>query len=187
MAHPVVIPQQETMRGLDWKSVQESILSRQEAISDLSLEIEKDLKHLASGFRRKMGIWTKIRQMFAALLNVVPATAAITYILSTGDPVGAVGIKVKLSGLFGLHDLYALIAIPATTGLKKADQAQLKEMLGPIIQAWLNSKLNAVKDLFEKEITGNLFQIVEDTLKSSTALIRRIDTNISECRKGATP
>ncbi len=185
-AHPVVLPQQETMRALDWKSIQESILSRQSIISELSLDIERDLTDLSNGFRRKMGMWTKIRQMFAALLNVVPATAAITYILSTGDPVGAVGIKVKLSGLFGLHDLYALIAIPATSGLKKADQTQLKEMLGPIIQAWLNSKLIAVKDLFEKEITGNILQIIQDTLKSSDALIQRIDDDIAKCKKGLT-
>jgi len=174
------------MRCLDWKTIQESILSQQEVISEFSLDIEKDLKDLADGFRRKMGVWTKIRQMFASLLNVVPATAAITYILSTGDPVGAVGIKVKLTGLFGLHDLYALIAIPATTGLKRADQAQLKEMLGPIIQAWLNSKLNAVKDLFEKEITGNIIRVAEDTFTSSGALIQRIDAEIARCRKGMT-
>ncbi len=186
-AHPAVFPQQEAMRALDWKSVQESILSRQSIISELSIDIEKDLKDLANGFRRKMGMWTKMGQMFAAILNVVPTTAAVTYILSTGDPVGAVGIKVKLSGLFGLHDLYALIAIPATSGLKKADQTQLKEMLGPIIQTWLNSKLNAVKDLFEQEITGNILQIAEDTLKSSDVLIQRIDTDIAECRKVLTP
>jgi GTPase Era involved in 16S rRNA processing len=186
-AHPVIFPQQETMRRMDWKSIQESILSRREVISELSLDIEKDLKNLADGFRRKMGMWTKIRQMFAAFLNVVPATAAITYILSTGDPVGAVGIKVKLTGLFGLHDLYALIAIPTTTGLKKADQAQLKEMLGPIIQAWLNSKLNAVKDIFEKEITGGILQIAIDTLESSDVLIQQIDADIAECRKVMTP
>jgi hypothetical protein len=186
-AHPVIFPQQETIRRMDWKSIQESILSQREVISELSLDIEKDLKDLADSFRRKMGMWTKIRQMFAAFLNVVPATAAITYILSTGDPVGAVGIKVKLTGLFGLHDLYALIAIPATTGLKKADQAQLKEMLGPIIQTWLNSKLNAVKDLFEKEITGGILQIAKDTLESSDALIQRIDADIAQCRKVMTP
>jgi hypothetical protein len=186
-AHPVIFPQQETIRRKDWKSIQESILSQHEVISELSLDIEKDLKDLADSFRRKMGMWTKIRQMFAAFLNVVPATAAITYILSTGDPVGAVGIKVKLTGLFGLHDLYALIAIPATTGLKKADQAQLKEMLGPIIQTWLNSKLNAVKDLFEKEITGGILQIAKDTLESSDALIQRIDADIAQCRKVMTP
>ena len=72
-----------------------------------------------------MGVWDRMRQTFAALLNVLPATAAVTYVLSTGDPVGATGIKIKLTGLLGLKDLYALIAIPATAGLKKADQKQL--------------------------------------------------------------
>jgi hypothetical protein len=185
--HPVVFPQQETIRRMDWKSIQESILSQREVISELSMDIEKDLKDLADGFRRKMGIWTQLRQMFAAFLNVVPATAAITYILSTGDPVGAVGIKVKLTGLFGLHDLYALIAIPATTGLKKADQAQLREMLGPIVKAWLNGKLNAVNALFEKEITGDILRVAKDALNSSNALIQQIDADIAECRKVVTP
>ncbi|WP_419661229.1 uncharacterized protein Dvar_16570 [Desulfosarcina variabilis str. Montpellier] len=44
-----------------------------------------------------------------AMLNVIPATAAVIYVLHTGDPVGAVGIKVKLTGLFGLNDLSIVI------------------------------------------------------------------------------
>lgn len=182
-AHPVVVPQQETLRRMDWKSIQRKILSQQEVITEISLGIEKDLKNLADVFRNKMGPWNKIRQMFAAFLNVVPATVAVTYILSTGDPVGAVGIKVKLSGLFGLHDLYALIAIPATSGLKKADQNQLKEMLGPIIQAWLNNKLQAVQNIFEKEITGPIIQHATDALQSSDALIIQIQDQIVACKK----
>jgi len=182
-AHPAILPQQETLRRVDWKSIQQSILSQQKVIAELSHDIEKDLKNIADGFRSKMGTWTKIRQMFAAFLNVVPATAAVTYILSTGDPVGAVGIKVKLSGLFGLHDLYALIAIPATTGLKKADQNQLKEMLSPIIQTWLNSKLKAVQDLFEKEITGPIIHRATDALQSSDVLITQIQEQIAVCKK----
>jgi prophage DNA circulation protein len=182
-AHPVVFPHQQTLRRKDWKSIQQSILSQQEVLSALSHDIEKDLINIADGFRSKMGTWTKIRQMFAAFLNVVPATVAVTYILSTGDPVGAVGIKVKLTGLFGLHDLYALIAIPATTGLKKADQNQLKEMLGPIIQTWLNNKLKAVQDIFEKEITGQMIQHATDALQSSDALITQIRDQIAICKK----
>jgi hypothetical protein len=181
--HPVVFPQQEILRRMDWKSIQQSILSQQKVISELSHDIEKDLRNLAAGFRNKMGTWTKIRHMFAAFLNVVPATVAVTYILSTGDPVGAVGIKVKLTGLFGLHDLYALIAIPATTGLKKADQNQLKEMLGPIIKTWLENKLKAVQDLFEKEITGQMIQHATDALQSSDALITQIQDQIAVCKK----
>jgi GTPase Era involved in 16S rRNA processing len=182
-AHPVVFPHQETLRQVDWKSIQQSIMSQQEVISELSHNIENDLINIAAGFRSKMGTWTKIRQMFAAFLNVVPATVAVTYILSTGDPVGAVGIKVKLSGLFGLHDLYALIAIPATTGLKKADQNQLKEMLAPIIQTWLNNKLKSVQYLFEKEITGQIIQYSTDALQSSDALIIQIQDQITVCKK----
>jgi len=185
-AHPVVLPQQEILRRMDWASIQLSILSQQIVIEELSHDIEKELRKLADGFRRKMGTWTKILQLFAAFLNVVPATVAVTYILSTGDPVGAVGIKVKLTGLFGLHDLYALIAIPATTGLKKADHNQLKEMLGPIIQTWLNNKLEAVRDIFEKEITGGIIQAATDALSSSDKMITQVENSINICKKAMT-
>ena len=60
-----------------------------------------ELAGLAQTLRSRMGFTARVRQTFSALLNVLPATAAVTYILSTGDPVGAVGIKVKLSGLIG--------------------------------------------------------------------------------------
>jgi len=182
-AHPVVVQEQEKLRSMDWKLVLESILSRRDVIVELSHGIEMTLKDLADGYRRKMGMWTKIRQMFAAFLNVVPATAAVTYIISTGDPVGAVGIKVKLTGLFGLHDLYALVAIPATTGLKKADQKQLEEMLGPIVQTWLNDKIKAVKILFEQEVTGGIIRAATDTLDASNPLIHGIETRIETCKK----
>ncbi len=133
-----------------------------------------------------MGMWSKIRQTFSAFLNVVPATVAVTYILSTGDPVGAVGIKVKLTGLFGLHDLYALVAIPATTGLKRADQKQLDDMLGPIVQAWLNNKLKEVKDLFELEITGGIIRVAKDAMDEADNLINQIQVNIEACEKALT-
>ncbi|OEU65943.1 MAG: hypothetical protein BA867_03380 [Desulfobacterales bacterium S5133MH16] len=182
-AHPVVFQEQEKLRNRDWKSAIESILSRRDLIVDLSQGIEQELKDLAKSFRSKMGIWTKIRQTFSAFLNVVPATVAVTYILSTGDPVGAMGIKVKLTGLFGLHDLYALVAIPATTGLKKADQKQIDDMLGPIVQAWLNNKLKEVKDLFEQEITGGIIRAAKDAVDEAETLINQIQVNIEACGK----
>jgi hypothetical protein len=152
-------------------------------IVELSEGIEQELKDLAHSFRSKMGMWTKIRQTFSAFLNVVPATAAVTYILSTGDPAGAAGIKVKLTGLFGLHDLYALVAIPATTGLKKTDQNQLDDILGPIVQAWLNNKLQAVQDLFEEEITGGIIQVAKDAMDETDNLINQIEVSIEACGK----
>jgi hypothetical protein len=182
-AHPAVFKEQEKLRNKDWKSVLESILSRRNVILDVSQGIDQELKDLAKNFRSKMGIRSKIRQTFSAFLNVVPATVAVTYILSTGDPVGAVGIKVKLTGLFGLHDLYALVAIPATTGLKKADQKQLDDMLGPIIQAWLNNKLKELKDLFEQEITGEILGAAKHAVDEADTLIKQIEANIQACEK----
>jgi hypothetical protein len=185
-AHPVVFQEQEKLRNRDWKSVLESILSRRDVIMDLSQGIEQELKDLAKNFRRKMGMWSKIRQTFSAFLNVVPATVAVTYILSTGDPVGAVGIKIKLTGLFGLHDLYALVAIPATTGLKRADQKQLDDMLGPIVRTWLNNKLKEVKNLFEQEITGGIIRAAKDAEDEADTLINQIQANIEACGKAMT-
>lgn len=181
--HPVVFPEQEKLRDRDWKKAIESILSRKDVIVELSDGIEQELKNLADSFRKDMGMWTKIRQTFSAFLNVVPATVAVTYILSTGDPVGAVGIKVKLTGLFGLHDLYALVAIPATTGLKKADKKQLDDLLGPIVQTWLNDKLIAVQDLFEQEITGGIIKNAKNTIEEADKKIKQIEVSIKACGK----
>jgi len=127
-AHPVVHLEQELMRARDFKSVLQSVLAEKETILGISQDMEADLKKLADEFRSNMGLWRKVNQTFWAFLNVLPATVAVTYVLSTGDPVGGAGIKVKLAGLFGVKDLYALFAIPFTTGLKKADRQCLRKI-----------------------------------------------------------
>ena len=183
-AHPVVIPEQEKLRARDFKSVLQSILAEKESITAISRDMEKDLEQLADHFRRKMGLWHKISQTFWALLNVLPATVAVTYVLSTGDPVGAAGIKVKLAGLFGAKDLYALFAIPVTTGLKKADRKQIEEMLGPIVQTWLNHKLKTVQHLFEENITGGILRCARKNIADADPLIREIEHAMTVCTKG---
>jgi hypothetical protein len=118
-----------------------------------------------------MGVWDKVGQTFWAFLNVLPAAAAVTYVLSTGDAVGGAAIKVKLAGLFGLKDLYALVAIPITRGLKQADQKQLHDMLGPVAQTWLNNKFQKVRALFELEITGEILRTAEQAAEEAERLI----------------
>jgi hypothetical protein len=183
-AHPVVIPEQEKLRATDFKSVLQSILAEKESITAISRDMERDLEQLADHFRRKMGLWPKISQTFWALLNVLPATVAVTYVLSTGDPMGAAGIKVKLTGLFGAKDLYALFAIPVTTGLKKADRKQIEEMLGPIVQTWLNHKLKTVQHLFEENITGGILRCARKNIADADPLIREIEQSMKVCTKG---
>jgi len=104
-------------------------------------------------------------------------------VLSTGDPVGAAGIKIKLTGLFGAKDLYALVAIPVTTQLKKADQQQLETMLGPIAGAWFNHKFKKVQQLFEQSITAGTIRTANDTIEGTTARIDEIKNSMDICAK----
>jgi hypothetical protein len=181
---PAVFAEQARLKDRDFRSILQSILSQKEELVDIPKDMVADLKELAEHFRSKMGVWDKIRETFWASLNVLPATVAVTYVLSTGDPVGAAGIKVKLTGLFGAKDLYALVAIPVTTQLKKADQQQLEIMLGPIAEAWFNHKLKKVQQLFEQSITAGTIRMVKDTIEQATAKIEEIKNSMEICAKG---
>ena len=178
---PAVFPEQEQLRDQDFRSMLRAILSHKEELTEIPKDMLADLKELADHFRSKMGLWPKISQTFWASLNVLPATAAVTYVLSTGDPIGAAGIKVKLAGLFGAKDLYALVAIPVTTQLKKADRQQLKTMLEPIAQAWFNHKLNKVQQLFEETITAGIIRAVRETIERATAEISDMKSSLHTC------
>lgn len=183
-AHPAVAGAQADLEQRNWKQSVDRIMEQKEAILQLSDTIENDLVYLAQVFRKRMKFPDKIRQTVSAFMNVLPATVAVTYILSTGDPVGAAGIKVKLTGLFGLHDLYALVALPATTGLTQADRRQLETLLRPIAQAWLNANLQIVQEIFEKEVVGGLIQAAEATVEETEPLIQEIESTAEAIETG---
>lgn len=168
-----------------WEATLQTISEQKDEVLSWSTQLDGDLKALADQLRRRMGILDQIRQTFAAMLNVIPATAAITYILHTGDPVGAAGIKVKLTGLFGLHDLYALIAIPATAGMSGADRKQLGQMLGPLAKTWLEHKFKVVGDLFEAQISGEVLDTVREAKSRSADLVRQIDQALALASKAS--
>jgi hypothetical protein len=182
-AHPVVLAEQKKLRARDFKSVLKAILDQKASVVGISLDMEKDLEALADHFRSKMGLRHMISQTFWAFLNVLPATVAVTYVLSTGDPVGAAGIKIKLAGLFGAKDLYALFAIPVTTGLKKADRKQIEEMLAPIFQTWLDYKLKTVQSLFEENITGGILECARENVADAEQLISEVKQLLAICAK----
>jgi len=182
--HTSVLSEQEKLRRKDFKSILRSIRAHKETVAGISREMENDLQNLADHFRSKMNLWAKVSQTFWAFMNVLPATVAITYVLSTGDPVGAAGIKVKLTGLFGAKDLYALFAIPATTGMKKADRKQLEIMLEPIVETWLIHKLKIIQDLFEAHITGDILHKADGIIVEAKRLINDVEISLKTCRKG---
>jgi hypothetical protein len=179
--HPALTEVQDELRRENWSVVVEDMLDRQETLLGLTSQLEADLQRLAGEQRARMTTVDQIRQTFSAMLNIIPATAAVTYILHTGDPVGAVGIKVKLAGLFGLNDLYALVAIPATAGMKKADLKQLETLLGPVARAWLTHKLTAIAALFEEKITGSLLRHGQEVIDAADGRIASMAESLDRC------
>lgn len=180
-----ILPVQDHLRRQSWQSAVENILAGKHQVLSWSQQLDDDLAGLARKLRERMNIFDQIRQTFSALLNVIPATAAVTYVLHTGDPVGAAGIKVKLTGLLGLHDLYALVAIPATAGLSKTDRRQVDLLLKPLVQTWLEHKYKAVQALFEEHISATLLDAAQNAVARTHALLAETDQALSRCRKGS--
>jgi hypothetical protein len=181
--HAALAADQAALRGADWSAEVDDMLARQETLLGLTRRLEAELQRLAHEQRDRMTTFDQIRQTFSAMLNIIPATAAVTYVLHTGDPVGATGIKVKLAGLFGLNDLYALVAIPATAGMKKADLKQLESLLAPVARAWLTHKLTAIEALFEEKITGSLLQTGATVLDTVAGRIASMTESLSRCER----
>lgn len=181
-AHPSIFDTERSSGSGELRPAIASILSSTEKLLDTSGQIDRDLEALVETFRKRMNLLSKIGQTFSAFLNVLPATVAVTYILSTGDPVGAAGIKVKLSGLFGLKDLYALVALPATSGLRTADRAQLESLIGPIAETWLNHKLDVIQALFQDTISGETLEKVERIYSDSDQYINDLNRLLANCR-----
>jgi hypothetical protein len=169
------------LREKNWQAVLGRIAEQKKMLLSWSDQLEGELEKLADDLRNRMGLFDQVRQTFGALLNVIPTTAAVTYILHTGDPVGAAGIKVKLTGLFGLQDLYALIAIP----MKRADRKQLERMLAPVAATWLAHKLKVVEALFTEHITGELLHQAESIQTETDVHLLQLTQALAVCTKEA--
>ena len=181
--HAAMARAQERLRSRNWSADLDEMLARRETLGGLTRQLEAELRRLVDEQRTRMTTFDQIRQTFAAMLNIIPATAAVTYVLHTGDPVGAAGIKVKLAGLFGLNDLYALVAIPATAGMKKADLKQLQSLLTPVARAWLTHKLTAIEALFEEKITGWLLEQGDQTRTTAAGQIDAMAQGLAHGRR----
>ncbi len=181
--HLSIIKTQEKLKARNWQDILNGILAQKGKIISISKQIENDLKAQADNFRNQMNITDKVREALAAVLNVLPASVAITYILATGDPIGATGLKVKLTGLFGIKDLYALIAIPATAGMKEADRKQLESLLAPVAATWLNKQIKELKLLFNTELTGEIYDKAGQTLDETEVLLQDVEKMINELRE----
>ncbi len=176
---PAMRPALDDFSCKPFREMLAAVLARREAIGGVGPETEAHLERIARHFRARMGFREKTLQTFWASLNVLPAVAAVSWVLTTGDAAGGTALKVKLAGLLGAKDLYALVAIPVTHGLKEADRRQLEEMLSPIAAGWLEESSARLQAVLEEHLSASLLRRLEEILKEARTRADTIDAVLS--------
>ncbi len=164
-----------------WSATAEKIVATAPEILNIAEDaaLNRELTGLVEYFRRQMNFRQKTRESFFASLNVLPATLGMAYILTTGDPVGGSGIYAKLQGMFGMHDLWALVSIPASAGLDETGRQRLSDMLEPVVTKWVENRALIVRQLFEETLSGVVTRQVEETSATADGLLKRIAAELA--------
>ncbi|MGI6377097.1 MAG: hypothetical protein ACOX3S_14020 [Anaerolineae bacterium] len=142
---PSAVQQQEaTLMRQDWQATTARLREAARSLVGLPGDIERELTDSVLAFRRDMGLGQRLREAFFALLSALPPLLGVTYTLLTADAAGGAGLLIKLEGVFGVNDLWALLSIPASAGLSEQDQKQLQQMIAPVFRLWLQRRTDAI-------------------------------------------
>jgi len=142
-----------------------------EEIQVLPGDFEKDISKVIKEFRENMGKGKKIREILFASLPALTIIGSVVFVFATAGT-GALG-------LFGLGDLYALIAIPASVGLNKADRDQLQKLIQPVFDKWFVQRRDKIKLFLREAISGSFFDESNKQQDKNGKLINEIDKSIS--------
>ena len=126
-----------------------------------------------------MSFWEKSREVLWAVAATLPPIAAVTWIVCTSDPVAGTGVIAQLGAMFGLGDLYAVIAIPASLGLDAANKNYLEERLKDLYEKWFGRKRGPISGLIDEKITSRCIRPCDDLLEATEAPLARLQEAIS--------
>ena len=175
----------QKLENQPWNKTVARIVPVAEEILNISrdADLNRELTNLVNEFRTQMSFSQRTRESVFASLNILPATLGMAYILSTGDPVGGSGIYAKLHGLFGMHDLWALVSIPATAGMDETSRKNLHTMLAPVLSRWFESRAVIVQKLFEKNISAGVIAEVESLITKADEKIDDVATVLKKMKE----
>jgi len=154
-----------------WSEALDAIASATDALVELPASLDAELEAIVGEFRRDMPFFKKARAALVGSLNLLPTMLGVVYVFATADPVGGTGLSAKLSGLFGLNDLWATVAIPASSGLDEVTRKDLKRVLDPVVQRWLASRAAPLEALFREHITATSLAAADERMAQSETLI----------------
>ena len=146
-----------------------------EAVMPISKQLDDRLLQIVRQVRSKMSFKEKSREAFGAMVEALPAILGVTFVLCTPDG-GAVsgGILVQLGSLFGLTDLWALLALPAGVVINSANKKMLQNLLAPIFRAWYDERAEALSKIFEKHLTETILKQCDDFQKQTHEVLETL-------------
>lgn len=142
-------------------------------------DMATEIAVLVDEARGKMSVWERSRELLWAVAATLPPIAAVTWIVCTSDPVVGTGVIAQLGAMFGLGDLYAVIAIPASLGLDAANKKCLEERLKGLYEKWFGKKRGPISGLIDEKITSRCIRPCDDLLKATEAPLARLQEAIS--------
>ncbi len=142
-------------------------------------EFERDIRKLVDETRQGMGFWEKSKESMWAAAAVLPPTLAVTWVVCTSDPIVGTGVAAHLSAIFGLGDVYAVIAIPASLGLDKANKHFLEKSLKGLYETWFEKKRGPIAKLIDDNVTSGCKRLCDNLLETTEAPLARLREAVS--------
>ncbi|PIE17515.1 MAG: hypothetical protein CSA66_05630 [Proteobacteria bacterium] len=173
-APPAVAATREALLARPWAEDIAAVAAAAEPLLELPPDLDAELETIVRDFRAEMSFFNKARAALVASLNLVPPALGIVYVFATVDPVGGTTLSAKLSSVFGLHDLWATVSIPASSGLDEATRRHLKRLLDPVVQRWLASRTAPVEALFRERATAGVLAEAAARIEDADALLDEI-------------
>ena len=144
----------------------------------------QDIADLVNEARGKMSVWEKSKEALWAVAATLPPIAAVTWVVCTSDPVVGTGVIAHLGAMFGLGDLCAVIAIPASLRLDADNKEYLEERLKDLFEKWFGKKRGPISSLIDEKITSRCIRPCDDLLKATEAPLARLQEAISRVGAG---
>lgn len=143
-------------------------------IACLDADLANDIQALVDETRKKRRFWEKSKEGLWAAVATLPPIAAVTWTFCTYDAVVGTGVVAHLGAFFGLGDLWATLAIPASLGLDAANKHFLEKGLKGLYEKWFNRKREPILKLIEGHITDRCTCECVQLLDATVAPLSRL-------------
>ena len=160
----------------------EEWIGRAASIACLDTDLVKDINDLVHDTRNKLSFWEKSKEGFWATVAMLPPIAAVTWTFCTYEPVVGTGVAAHLSALFGLGDLWATLAIPASLGLDVANKRFLEDGLKGLYEKWFDRKREPILKLIEENVTDRCIRDCVSLLETTEVPLSRLREAVKNIR-----